>query len=82
MEIKEEIKEERERIKKLIQRKVEGMFIMRERSRVSKSRKKSIPRSDIKRMLEDLNFLIDNPDYVRKGAGVTLNSTAPPPPNK
>ena len=65
METKEEIlKEERDRIKAIIQRKKERIDILCERKK-SRRGKRSIAKSRALEMLDDVIFWIDNPDYVR-----------------
>lgn len=58
------IKEERERIKKIIREKIEAINVICERNK-SKRGKHSIGRSRAIKMLENIIFYIDNPDYIR-----------------
>ena len=59
------LKQDRERIKALIQRKIEGIDVICS-ERKTKRGKRSIGRSKVIEMLEDLIFRIDNPDYLNK----------------
>lgn len=62
--INQEILKDRERIKVILQRKIEGVkFICLEKK--TKRGKRSIGRSRAIEMLQDVIYLIDNPDYVQ-----------------
>jgi hypothetical protein len=62
--MEKEILRERERIKKIIIRKFEGAIISREKLKGYYVRH-SIPLSRLKRLQEDIFFLIANPDYIK-----------------
>jgi len=68
------LKQERERIKAIIQRKIEGIEIICSEHKTKRG-KRSFSRTRAKEMFEDVIFWIDNPDYVRKNTEESLSTS-------
>jgi len=64
MGISKEVLVERERIKVILKRKIEGAIFSREKLKHHKSRR-MYPLNKLLDLEEGINFLIDNPDHVR-----------------